>query len=142
MTEYKSHILNEENRVGFLNELGHDLVWGTFEWPDEATEEQKAEFEQSFEYLGDGHHTDGNVYAGTTFMVLIRRKSDGKLFGCDYWEGGGTDGERYAEDGHTSDASRDIFDEETFEPIETWNYFLPVELKPLPAYRFVEAEND
>lgn len=136
---YKSHIINEEDRVGFLNELGSSLEWGEF--PDDVPEEQKAEFDELFEYLDDGHHTDGDTYQGTTFMVVIRRKGDNKLFGCDYWEGGGKYGERMVGEGHTSDDALNKYDEENdWEPIEEWIFFLPVEPTTIPAYQFVEEK--
>lgn len=144
MLKCTDNIINEPERVGFLNGLGHDLLWGNYEdsW-GEATTEQWAEFNELFEYLGDGHHTNGDTYQGTTFVVLIRRKSDDQLFGADYWEGGGKHGERYVGEGHTSDDSLDKYDEENdWEPLEEWYFFLPVELKPLPAYKFRELSND
>lgn len=141
MTEYKSHILNEEDRVGFLNELGHDVVWDFMKYGSESSAEQKAEFDELFEHLGSGHHTNGSFYQGITYITLIRRKADGKLFGHDYWESY-DDGRMYGE-GFTSDDSLNKYDEENdWETLEEWHFFLPVELKPLPAYRFVEAEND
>ena len=137
------HIINDEDRVGFLNELGHDVVWDFMGNGGEATAEQKAEFYELFDHLRDSHHTDGASYQGTTFITLIRRKSDGKLFGHDYWEGGGKYGERVYGEGFSSDDSLNKYDEENdWETLEEWHFFRPVELKPLPAYVFVGAENE
>lgn len=141
MLKCTDNIINEPERVGFLNKLGHDVIWDFMTNGSEASAEQHAEFDELFEHLGDGHHTDGSFYQGITFLTLIRRKSDGQLFGHDYWESY-SDGRMYGE-GDASDDSLNKYDEENdWATLEEWHFFLPVELKPLPAYRFVGLKND
>jgi hypothetical protein len=48
-----------------------------------------------------GHEFPGNpeedYYQGMSFTTVYKRKSDGKLFGYTYWQGGGKYGEPYYE---------------------------------------------
>ena len=64
----------------------------------EVLESFLAEFEQvrapHGEFLGN---PDEDFYQGHTYTTVYRRKSDGKLFGISYWQGGGKYGEPYYE---------------------------------------------
>lgn len=135
-----SKILNEPDRVAFEGALGNDIIWGQYGQWGEATAEDREAFDAAFESLGDGHHTDGDTYQGTTFMAVVKRKADGKLFGFDYWEGGGKYGERYVDEGSTSDHDLNVYDDD-FETVEQWRVFLPVEEHAIPAFRFIKKEN-
>lgn len=136
-----SKILNEPDRVAFEGGLGHDLIWGDLSEWGESTAEDREAFGRDFEYLGCGHHTDGDTYQGTTFMAVVKRKADGKLFGFDYWEGGGKHGERYVDEGSTSDHEMNVYSADYEETLEEWRVFLPIEPHFIPAYRFVTKEN-
>lgn len=79
-------IINEPDRVVLVGEWGSEVVYGVMY----SGTENKAEFDELFEIpawsrnvLGDPNE---DFYQGMTFMSLIMRKSDGKLFGYKRWE--------------------------------------------------------
>lgn len=134
-------IVDAEDKIAFRDGLGHDIAWDSLSYGD-STPEQRAEFEAAYEMVKNGSdtwfHTDGDLYQGSTLMRVIRRKSDGKLFGYSFWEGGGKYGETDIEhngDDHGFESKYDW--EDDVEEDEVWYVFLPVELAPLPAYKFV-----
>lgn len=135
-------IVDAEDKIAFRDGLGHDIVWDFFGHGD-STVEERAEFEAAYELVKNGSdtwfHTDGDLYQGSTLMRVIRRKSDGKLFGYKYWEGGGKYGEMYVDPNGDDHGFPSKYDwEDDVDEDEVWYVFLPVELAPLPAYRFVE----
>jgi len=136
-------IVDQPDKIAFRDKLGHDIAWDSFDYGD-ATDEQKAAFEAAYELVKNGAnadwHTDGDLYQGTTLMRVIRRKSDGKLFGFSFWQGGGKYGETFVEhngDEHGFPSKYDFQD--GVDEDEFWYVFQPVEPAPIPAYKFSEA---
>ena len=136
MSEY---IVDQPNKVAFRDDIGHDIAWDSFDYGD-ATDEQKDEFNDYYEIVKNGDdswfHTDGDLYQGSTLMRVIRRKVDGKLFGFEFWEGGGKHGESMVEpngDDHGFPSKYDFQD--GVDEDEVWYVFLPIEYAPLPAYK-------
>lgn len=76
-------IINEPERVILVGEwvgdVIHDVMWSETEHIDE--------FEAQFEIVSGHHLADPreSFYQGVEFMALIRRRSDGRLFGYPYW---------------------------------------------------------
>jgi|GEM_PF-3935048 len=139
------YIIDQPDKIAFLNELGHDVARGDVEWGD-ASDEQKAEFSEAYEIVKNGYgewfHTDGDLYQGSTLMRVIRRKADDRLFGFPYWEGGGKYGESLIEANGDEHGFPGKYDwEDGVDEDEVWYVFLPVEYVPLPAYRLV-SERD
>lgn len=135
-----SYIVDTGDKVALRDELGHDVAWGDLEYGD-ATTADKFDFKKAYELLEDEYHTDGDLYQGSTLMRVIRRKADDKLFGFSFWQGGGKYGEaniEYNGDDHGFPTKWSGGDDED----EVWYVFLPVELAPLAAYRFIEKEAD
>jgi hypothetical protein len=142
MSEY---IVDAPDKIAFRDELGHDIAWDSLgSWGD-ATEDQHEAFNASYEILKNGSdadwHTDGDLYQGSTLMRVIRRKSDDKLFGFAFWQGGGKYGEADIEPNGDENGFPSKYDwEDDVDENEEWYVFLPVELAPLPAYRFISDE--
>ena len=131
-----SYIVDRGDKIALRDELGHDVAWGDLEYGD-ATTADKCDFNEAYELLSEEFHTDGDLYQGSTLMRVIRRKSDDKLFGFAFWQGGGKYGEAMIEhngDDHGFPSKCDW--EDGVDADELWYVFLPVELAPLPAYRF------
>jgi hypothetical protein len=61
---------------------------------EEGSEKLLAEYELLGEFPGDPKE---DYYQGMSFTTVYKRKSDGKLFGYTYWQGGGKYGEPYYE---------------------------------------------
>lgn len=132
-------IIDAGDKIALRDELGHDVAWGDLDWGD-ATEDQKAEFQAAYELLDGEHHTDGDLYQGTTLMRLIRRKADEKLFGFSFWQGGGKYGEALIESNGDDYGFPSKYDfQDGVDEDEHWYVFRPVELAPLPAYKFIEG---
>lgn len=81
-----------DDEVVILGDGGEDIVaqLGSEDfYADNLTDEQKAEFLNLFEVVSDGN-TMGDpkedFYQGMTFITVIKRKSDGKLFGYTWWK--------------------------------------------------------
>lgn len=134
-------IVDAEDKIAFRDELGHDIAWDSLDYGD-STAEQRAEFAASYEMVKNGSeawfHTDGDLYQGSNLMRVIRRKADGKLFGYEFWEGGGKYGEMDMEPNGDDHGFPSKYDwEDDVDQNEEWYVFLPVELAPLPAYKFV-----
>jgi len=137
------YIIDQPDKIAFRDELGHDIAWDFFDYGD-AKDEQKAAFEAAYEVLRHGTdadwHTDGDLYQGSTLMRVIRRKSDGKLFGFSFWQGGGKYGEAMVEHNGDDHGFPSKYDwEGGVDENEVWYVFRPVELAPIPAYRFTEV---
>jgi len=134
------YIVDTGDKIALRDDLGHDVAWGDLEYGD-ATTADIADFKEAYELLGDEFHTDGDLYQGSTLMRVIRRKSDDKLFGFEFWQGGGKYGEAFIEangDDHGFPGKYDW--EDGVEKDEVWYVFRPIELAPLPAYKFIETE--
>lgn len=139
-------IVEAPDLVAFGGELGHDVVWDQLErWGDASPEEHEL-FRSRFEFVATDAHTDGDLYQGTTLMQVIRRKSDGRLFGWSYWQGGGKHGESFRESNGDDFADElpeiqydwDTHDWASDDPTPDWYVFQPVERHDLPAYRFTK----
>jgi hypothetical protein len=136
------YIIDQPDKIAFRDELGHDIAWDSFDYGD-AADEQKAEFKAAYELVKNGSdsewHTDGDLYQGSTLMRVIRRKADGKLFGFAFWQGGGKYGEAMIEHNGDDHGFPSKYDwEDGVDKDELWYVFRPVELAPLPAYKFTE----
>ena len=139
-------IVDAEDKIAFRDELGHDIAWDFLDCGD-STCDHRAEFAATYELVKNGSdswfHTDGDLYQGSTLIRIIRRKSDGKLFGYEFWEQGGKYGGTEMEangDYHGFPSKYDWQD--GIDANEEWYVFLPVELAPLPAYKFVDKKED
>lgn len=138
-------IIDQADKIALLNDLGHDVAWDSLDYGD-AAPEQKSEFEAAYEFVKNGGssqwHTDGDTYQGSTFMRVIRRKSDGKLFGFPFWEGGGKYGEAHIEPNGDEHGFPGKYDwEDGVEEDEVWYVFLPVVAATIPAYRLAEEKS-
>lgn len=138
------YIIDQPDKVAFRDDIGHDVAWGDLEYGDASFEQIEA-FNAAYELVKNGgrdeFHTDGDLYQGSTLMRVIRRKSDGKLFGFSYWQGGGKYGEANIEpngDDHGFPGKYDFQD--GVDEDEAWYVFRPIELAPLPAYKFANEE--
>jgi hypothetical protein len=142
MTEVEFTIVDMDNKVALKNGIGRDVAWGNLDYPDYATDAEAEAFKSAFETVKNGSddyfHTDGDTYQGSTFMRVIRRKADGRLFGFSYWEGGGKYGEAMIEPNGDEHGFPSEWDDEEGTTTKEWYVFLPVVEKPLPAYVFEE----
>lgn len=136
------HIIDQPDKIAFRNDIGCDVAWCDLEFGD-ASEEQRQSFHAAYEFVKNGSdeafRTDGDLYQGSTLMRVIRRKADGKLFGFSFWEGGGKYGETNIDpngDDHGFPCKYDFQD--GVDEDEVWYVFRPVELAPIPAYKFKE----
>lgn len=137
---FKFTIVDTDNKVALKNGIGHDVAWGNLDYPDEATPAEVEAFKSAFEVVKwgthDYFHTDGDLYQGSTLMRVIRRRTDGKLFGFPYWSGGGKHGEDIIEpNGDEENGFPGEYDwEDGVDEDEVWYVFLPVKYEPVPAY--------
>lgn len=142
MSEVEFTIVDMPEKVALKNGIGKDVVWSNLDYGDESTEAERDAFLSAFEVVKDEKHkrdwfhTDGDLYQGTNKMIVIRRKSDGKLFGFSYWEGGGKYGEAMVEANGDDHDLPTTWDKDDYTTIDEWYVFLPVVEEPLPAYRF------
>lgn len=87
--ELKNNFIVENDKLVAFDELGEYLTRG-IGFPDEASEETISRFNEIFETMDSPSHIlgdpDEEFYQGVTFIQLIRRKSDGQLFGFEYFE--------------------------------------------------------
>lgn len=97
--------------VTFGNVLGtaivYNDVYSDFKWHDNEgyepdsphylTQEALDEFHATYKIHDHDYIAEENFYHGTPFTRVIERKSDGKLFGYTYWQGGGKYGEMHVE---------------------------------------------
>ena len=130
------YIVDQPDKIAFRDELGHDVAWGDLEYGD-ATTADIADFKEAYELISEDFHTDGDLYQGSTLMRVIRRRSDDKLFGFGFWQGGGKYGEANIEpngDDHGFPGKYDWQDGVAND--EVWYVVRPVKLAPIPAYRF------
>lgn len=142
-------IIERPELVAFRDELGNSICWASID--DAYTEEaeaHKATFDASgYENVKNGSkdwfHTDGDLYQGSTLMRVIRRKSDGKLFGFSYWEGGGKYGEAMIEPNGDDHGFPGKYDwEDGVEEDEIWYVFTPIKEQPILAYVFEQEASD
>ena len=92
MTDYP-RIQAEDDRVilrgEWATEVIHDVAFSMTDNIDQ--------FNDLFEIIGGKHVANQDYYQGMNLMALIRRRSDGRVFGYPYWQGGGKYGESMSE---------------------------------------------
>lgn len=124
--------------VTFPSGLGEAIVYGDPEdwtWDedyDSNTDSVTLEyFQENFEVVKGKHLGDPKEswYQGVNFTRVIRRKSDGKLFGYAYWEPVAKHGEIYVE----ANGDEHGYGYETY-------VFLPVELFTVTGYQVQEEK--
>lgn len=136
-------ILNEPDRVGFRGEPGEEVAQGRLDgWYENVSEQEqeefKASFNEQFEFPGKQFmaNPQEDYYQGIEFMTVIRRKSDGRLFGFQYWEDISKHGESYIEpngDKHGFEYDLESEDE------EDWYVFTPVEPFTITGYKHMDG---
>lgn len=93
MTGRPPRIEVEDDRVimrgDWAEEVIHDVTFSLTENIDE--------FNGLFEIVKGDHVANEDYYQGMSMVALIRRRSDGRLFGYEYWQGGGEYGESLVE---------------------------------------------
>ena len=90
------------------------------------------EFDELFETVGKFmSNPHESFYQGLDFMSVIRRKSDGNLFGFEYWEDISKHGEPYAE------PNGEDFPELEENDDYGWYVFKPVESFTITGYKYV-----
>lgn len=136
----QNDLRDEGNRVILRGELGNDIVWGNLQWGD-SSEEKQAAFRERFDIVGDEGYgpkrlmAEEDYYQGLTLMRVIRRRSDGALFGFEYWEDISKHGETYIESNAYENGLRNDPDDE----YEIY-VFTPVEPFTMTGYRYVEEQ--
>jgi len=78
---------NEEDRVLLYDDLGADVIYDLLDYP-ESDREEVDKFLEEFEAVGVEFPGDPkeSYYQGMNFTSVIKRKSDGRLFGYPYWK--------------------------------------------------------
>lgn len=141
-----SEIIDKPDLIAFSNDLGHDVVWDSLgSWGDSTSAEQEM-FDTLYEVVDRDAHTDGDLGQGTTLMIVIRRRADGREFGYSFWQGGGKHGEAFKDANGDEFAEQlpeiqydwDSHDWKTDPPVPRWYVFQPVERHSIPAYRFAK----
>lgn len=95
-----------------------------------------------FEHVG-GFLMNDKTSRGEERISVIKRNSDGALFGFEYFSSGGKHGEDYAESNGYDHQDKlmehgvDLDDEDDEQ--YGWFVFTPVEPHAIPTYRFTEA---
>lgn len=146
MSDDQQYIVDQPDKIAFKTDLGRDIAWDHLGY-GEAPDEQQAAFNAAYEYVKwDGNnyfHTDGDLYQGSTLMRVIRRKSDGKLFGFAYWSGGGKHGEDNIDHNGDDHGFPSKYDwEDGVDEDEVWFVFRPIVSAPLPAYKFADEVHE
>lgn len=78
---------NEDDRVlvfdDFAGEVIHSKYWSYSEFP-----ETRDKFLEQFDVVGSElfGDPDEDFYQGIKFITVIKRKSDGRMFGYEHWE--------------------------------------------------------
>jgi hypothetical protein len=90
-----------DDEVVILGDAAQDIIYsynGKIS-VDNMTPEEAEEFADLFDILGTEFLGDPkeSFYQGITFMVVIKRKSDGKLFGYPFWKPVAKHAEEYLE---------------------------------------------
>ncbi len=93
------HIINEPDRVILREPLGEEVIMG-ITW---AQTEGIDEFNELFEADPTDYVASTDYYQGLDFTRVIKRKSDGRLFGFQYWDSPGNDGMEAVYDSNAED---------------------------------------
>lgn len=122
----------EEDETKDCQSFGFELVWGEFtatSQPEQSEHPEEAKlFLSQFDIVAYDALENEDFYQGRNLVNVIKRKSDGRLFGFHWWYGGGKYGEPFVEangDEHGFD-----YGDFVFEPVEQYS---------IPAYKFVES---
>lgn len=124
-----------EDKVVVFDELARDLIAGVAWSGTEGFKEFREHFVvDETDYPGDPKET---YYQGMTFTRLIRRESDGKLFGYSYWQDISEYGETFIksngdEHGYDFDTPTDFNFDEDYYP--SAYVFLPVKEFSIRGY--------
>jgi hypothetical protein len=121
-----SLIINDPDRIAIRDPLAVEIILNLM-WDGE---EDKGEFDSLFEMVGD-YLADEDFYQGLDKVTVIRRKSDDRLFGFQWWDDISKHGEPYYEpngDEHGFDYELDA----------SWYVFLPVEPFTIEAFRIAK----
>lgn len=136
----------EEDRVVMLEQLAHAVIYGSLGENAETKEDEDAENEfshhfdivQSMQELFLADPTD-DFYQGIKVMCVIKRKSDNRLFGFEYFTPIADDSEAYIEangDEHGFDFEvPDDFDWD-IDNVPQWYVFSPVKPFTLIGYQY------
>jgi len=136
----RNALVVEQDRVIIYDSLGEDVIWDQLEY-SEIPERVQA-FQELFEIVEPRRYWMANpnedFYQGIEVMIVIRRKSDSRLFGFNYWTPVSKHGEAQVEsNGDSNGFDWDIPDD------YDWNedyypnpyVFLPVEPFTITGYK-------
>lgn len=115
-----SFITDNGDQIIMGRELAHEIIFDMLDYPTSdpaGVEEFKASYDSMVPEAGY-HHADPNedYYQGINVMAVIRRKSDGALFGFPYWTPIAKHADPYIE-GNGDKFDRD-WDDYVFVPVE------------------------
>ncbi|MGG7510931.1 hypothetical protein [Plantibacter sp. YIM 135249] len=82
--------VNETDRVIVYDDLGESVIHDSLEWAyEESEKERNASFLAEFEVVKGGRYwlanPDDDFYQGVDVIAVIKRRSDSRLFGFQYW---------------------------------------------------------
>jgi hypothetical protein len=149
---------NEPDRVILRGDLAEDVIWhpdinsdNLDHWYYDAPIEAVAAVLADFDILQPPHGANGafladtDFYQGVNAMRVLRRKSDGRLFGYKYWDTAGNDSWEPDNSGNGDDhPGTNLPEPDTNAPGFDWDrdwppqtyVFLPVEPYTITGYRF------
>lgn len=110
----------------------YDVLYG-------ADEDLEAEFLSQFEIVGRfmGNPKE-HFYQGIDWVMVIRRKSDGRLFGYTYWRPVAKHSDdAYLEENGEEFGLQPPYEEDNYCPIYVW---LPVEEFTITGYKIIKPE--
>jgi hypothetical protein len=129
-----------------FGDLGDSVIWDSWWDIDESIKEI---FLNTFDILKPAYMSywlaDNDFYQGLNVMSVIRRKSDGQLFGFQWWNDISDNGESYIEgngDEHgyeLDDSVADKLTSEEWDALPSIYVWTPVEEWSLKGYRHVGA---
>lgn len=103
----------------------------------------ESDFHEHFEIVNEPSYVmadpDEDFYQGVSFMSIIKRKSDGRLFGYEYWQPVAKhDSDAIVEEnGDELGLQPEYVDEDHYCPIYVWR---PIEPFTITGYRLVPQE--
>lgn len=127
-------VVDEGERVVVYDDLATDVVYDLLDYSE--TPDQAAKFLELFELVKPRGYWMANpnedFYQGIAVMALIRRKSDGRLFGYEYWTPISKHGEPFVE----SNGDKHGFDYDIPAGFDWDNDYLPNPYVFLPVAPF------
>jgi len=156
MTTIVERLVVEDDRIIMRGSLGPEVLLDIAYSGTPGIEQYK----EQFELVKDGgnnnrHLAAEDYYQGLTVMTVIRRKSDGRLFGYSWWDdiskhgessyGSNGDEHGFEWDDEVRFASQETADEDDEEDSDGANsvyVWLPVEPFTITGYRFPEDAAD